>query len=54
MIDAARGSMNPKFKDLRGSKDEEKPTEDICPGSTFYEWDTGDLYMFDGTDWIKQ
>ena len=39
--------------DFRGASTETKPT-DCAPGSTYYEWDTGDLYMFDGTTWVKQ
>ena len=52
MIDT-RQQVSATLKDYRGSKDETKPT-DCAPGSTFYEWDTTDLYMFDGTTWIKQ
>lgn len=41
------------LKDYRGASTETKPTEDVCEGSTFYEWDTGYLYMFDGTNWVS-
>ena len=45
--------IHTNLKDFRGASDDTKPTEDICEGSTFYEWDTGDLYMFDGTAWVS-
>ena len=43
-------------KEYRGGSDETKPGTEkgVKPGSVFYEWDTGDLYMFDGTNWVKQ
>ena len=41
---------------FRGSHDEDKPGSDrgIKPGSTFYEWDTGDVYMYTGSEWLQQ
>jgi hypothetical protein len=47
--------------ELRGLSTDEKPTETIsgygvANGSTFYEIDTGKLYMFNGTSsaWVEQ
>lgn len=31
-----------------------KPTTDICTGSKAVETDTGDVYLFNGTAWVKQ
>lgn len=30
-----------------------KPTENLVQGSTALEADTGDMYVFDGSDWNK-
>lgn len=57
MIDATTATPNGypyvECKEYRGGSDETKPT-DCAPGSTYFEWDTSDLYMFDGTNWVKQ
>ena len=37
-----------------GLSTDEKPVEETTPGSTFYETDTGDTYIFDGTVWIAK
>lgn len=41
--------------DVRGKSTDEKPTN-VPNGSSFFEMDTGDVYMFDGDTktWIKQ
>lgn len=33
---------------------DEKPTQDVPPGSRFYEVDTGLEFIFDGTDWYQR
>ena len=55
MIDV-RKTSGANVSEFRGSSEEEKPTlsKDCRPGSIFYEWDTGDLYMFDGEEWLMQ
>ena len=44
-------NMADKFS---GLSTDTKPTSGIYQGSTFIEIDTGDVYMFDGTQWVKQ
>lgn len=41
--------------DLRGLSTDTKPTENVPNGSTFFEMDTGDVYMFDESAqiWLK-
>lgn len=44
---------------FKGKSTDTKPTDEynnvvIENGSSFYEMDTQDLYMYDGTTWIKQ
>ena len=34
-----------------GVSGDSKPTEDVPPGSTFIERDTGHEFIFDGTNW---
>ena len=43
-------------KMFRGSSQEDKPgaSRGIMPGSTFYEWDTCNGYMYDGEEWLQQ
>ncbi len=43
------------IRDYRGLSSDEKPT-DAPNGSSFYEMDTGDVYMFDKNSdtWILQ
>lgn len=38
------------IKDYRGA-DEDKPSEGVSAGSTYFAWDTSKLYMYDGTQW---
>mgnify|MGYP001035690635 FL=1 len=44
------------IRDYRGKSTDEKPVGRIPNGSSFYEMDTGDVYMFDGDSgsWVKQ
>ncbi len=45
-----------EIRDYRGKSTDEKPARCVPNGSTFYEMDTGKLYMFDvdtGT-WLEQ
>ena len=47
------------FRHYYGKSTDTKPTESLLTGSTFYEIDTGKLYMFDedgvaGSEWIDQ
>ena len=48
-----RQAISANLKEYRGGSLESKPT-DCAPGSTFYEWDTGDAYMFTGLEWLQQ
>lgn len=43
------------YLELRGKSSEAKPTEGIPNGSTFFEMDTSDVYMFDAETktWLK-
>jgi hypothetical protein len=34
-----------------GNSSETKPTTNVDKGSTFYEFDTGTAYIFNGTSW---
>lgn len=49
-------SVYPKAHEYRGLSTDVKPIEDVPNGSTFYEMDTQDLYMFDSdaSAWIVQ
>lgn len=40
-------------QEFSGLKTDSKPT-DVYQGSVFIELDTGDVYMFDGSAWVKQ
>lgn len=42
--------------DIRGKSTDQKPVNGVPNGSSFYEMDTGNVYMFDGdtNTWIKQ
>lgn len=40
------------FKRYIGLSGDSKPTDDTPVGSTFYETDTGNTYIFDGSSWI--
>ena len=47
------------YKEFCGKSGDTKPTTNLLTGSTFYEVDTGKLYMFDeeataGQEWIDQ
>jgi hypothetical protein len=35
-----------------GNSTDEKPTENIIVGSTYFEIDTVEVYMWDGTNWV--
>ena len=35
-----------------GNSTDEKPTENIIVGSTYFEIDTVEVYMWDGTSWV--
>ena len=39
--------------DYRGLHNDTKPTEDVAENDLFLELDTGDVYYFDGTEWLK-
>lgn len=57
MITAVKSDLNyPNVYDLRGLHDDTKPTFNIGNGSTFYEIDTGALYLYDEENetWIAQ
>ena len=41
----------PYTRDFIGNSDDEKPTVGIPVGSSFYETDTGDTYIYDGEQW---
>lgn len=36
-----------------GKARDTKPDQDVPAGSTFYECDTGNTYIFDGEKWYK-
>ena len=40
--------------DIVGLSSEEKPAEDILNGTTYYEVDTGDLYIYYKGLWYNQ
>ena len=41
-------------KEFMGLSTDEKPTgEKIYPGSTFHEYNTGETFIFDGTNWVQ-
>lgn len=43
------------IKRFIGLSSDTKPTDDIPPGSTFYEYDTGILFLcYDGTNWTPK
>ena len=35
-----------------GNSTDEKPTENIITGSTYFEIDTSEVYMWNGTSWV--
>ena len=37
----------------QGLSTDAKPTEDIIPNALFFEFDTGDVYYWDGSAWAK-
>lgn len=58
---ATTASDGSAILELRGKSTDTKPTEtcegfNVGNGSTFYEIDTGDLYMFDADagEWVEQ
>lgn len=56
-IDKIGGAQNTKSIEMKGLSIDEKPiNEDIVNGSTFYEMDTQELFMFDeqNQQWIRQ
>ena len=48
-----RQTVNSNLMTFRGSSQEDKPMT-CAPGSTFYEWDTCNGYMFTGEEWLQQ
>lgn len=43
------------IRDYRGLSTDEKPTKGVPVGSTWYDIDGNhDVYMYDGTQWVKQ
>lgn len=38
--------------DLVGKSTDTKPTSNIPKGATFYETDTKDVYIWDGSTWV--
>lgn len=38
---------------LKGESTDAKPTTNIEVNTLFVELDTGDVYYYDGTDWLK-
>ena len=47
------------YKEFAGKSGDTKPTEGLLTGSSFYEIDTGKVYMFDedgepGSEWMDQ
>ena len=47
------------FRHFYGKSTDTKPTDGLLTGSSFYEIDTGKMYMFDeegatGSEWIDQ
>ena len=40
-------------QEFSGLRTDNKPTG-VYQGSAFIEIDTGDIYLFDGTQWVKQ
>lgn len=55
-IDKMGGQNNIYSAELKGLSTDTKPTDGIPNGSTFYEINTQDVYMFDEENqtWIKQ
>lgn len=47
---------NTKVCDLVGKSTDTKPIQNMSNGSTFYELDSSNLYVFDGEtgNWVKQ
>ena len=45
-----------RVNEYRGKSTDEKPTVHVPNGSTFYEFDTVELYVFDAdsSQWVKQ
>lgn len=42
------------YVELAGDSTDTKPTSGIAEGSVCKEVDTGDIYLFDGSAWVKQ
>ncbi|MCP3025420.1 hypothetical protein [Halobacillus sp. A5] len=50
--DSPEGTFKPIISmEYYGTSDETKPTDGVVKGSTFYEFDSGDTYIFDGDSW---
>ena len=49
-------AMSSHTYDMFGLSTDEKPTEGVTNASTFYEMDTGKIYLFDAENkvWIEQ
>ena len=43
---------NPVLKDFRGLSTDEKPTDNLANGSTFYETDTREMYLFNAVNGV--
>lgn len=50
------GQTEDRGAELKGLSTDKKPTVDIPNGSSFYEMDTGNVFMFDeqNKQWIEQ
>ena len=44
------------YNEYRGKSTDQKPVDNVPNGSTFYEFDTVELYVFDADNkvWVKQ
>ena len=42
------------YYEFAGDSSDTKPTDNVANGSTFTEVDTGDVYMYSGSAWVKQ
>lgn len=45
-----QGASSFPVKEYRGAADD-KPSEGVTPGSTYFAWDSSKFYMYDGTQW---
>ncbi|KAF1084843.1 hypothetical protein SPSYN_02013 [Sporotomaculum syntrophicum] len=41
------------YRQYIGVSTDEKPKANVLPGSRFLETDTQDVFIYDGTNWIK-